>query len=72
MQGQSEATLQTGMLQPKDLILPEAKKLRTLSKYFNSLNDTQYYSIFSQVAMIAWLCHLATFFVPINYLKVAK
>ena len=33
---------------PKGLISAEAKKLATLSKYFNSLNGTQYYSIFSQ------------------------
>ena len=38
--GQSETTLQTGRHNQKEV---------TLSNICNSLNDTQYYSIFSQV-----------------------
>ena len=41
-------------VRPKDLISAKAKKLATLSKYFYSLNDTQYYRIFSQVRMIGF------------------
>ena len=42
---QTETTLQTGRCDQKGLISAEAKKLL----YQNLVNDTQYYSIFSQV-----------------------
>ena len=47
-------------VRPKALISAEAKKLATLSKNFNSLNDIQYFIVYFH----DWLCHLATFFVP--------
>ena len=48
----------------KGLISAEAKKLI----FFNSLNNTQYYSIFSQVRMIGFVTW-PPFFIPINYYK---
>ena len=43
-----EANIANRQVQPKGWISAEAKKL-LYQNIFNSLNDTQYYSIFSQV-----------------------